>query len=91
MNAKQTKVALVQMQCGVEPEKNFAHAIDFVHDAAKRGAQIVCLPELFRSNYFCQTEDHTNFLLAEDIPGRSTSILGDLARELGVVINASLF
>jgi len=91
MNAKQTKVALVQMQCGVDPDKNFAHAIDFVRDAAKRGAQIVCLPELFRSHYFCQTEDHTNFALAEEIPGRSTSTLGELARDLGVVIIASLF
>jgi N-carbamoylputrescine amidase len=91
MNAKQTKVALVQMQCGMEPDKNFAHAIDFVRDAAKRGAQIVCLPELFRSNYFCQAEDHTNFALAEEIPGRSTFTLGELARDLGVVIIASLF
>ena len=91
MNAKQTKVALVQMRCGAEPDKNFARALDFVHDAAKRGAQIVCLPELFRSHYFCQAEDHANFALAEEIPGRSTSTLGALARELGVVIIASLF
>jgi N-carbamoylputrescine amidase len=91
MNVKKTKLSLVQMQCGVEPDQNFAHAIDFIRDAAKRGAQIVCLPELFRSHYFCQTEDHTNFALAEAIPGRSTSTLGELARELGVVIIASLF
>src|SRR5216683_448866 len=70
-------------------DKNFAHAIDFVRDAAKQGAQIVCLPELFRSHYFCQAEDHTNFALAEEIPGRSTSTLGELARELDVVIIAS--
>jgi N-carbamoylputrescine amidase len=86
-----TKVALVQMKCGVEPEKNFSRAIQFIRDAAKRGAQIVCLPELFRSQYFCQTEDHKNFELAEEIPGQSTSALADLARELGVVIIASLF
>src|SRR6266487_982068 len=91
MLADRTTIALVQMRCGVEPDKNFAHAIDFVHDAAKRGAQIVCLPELFRSHYFCQTEDHTNFALAEEIPGRSTSTLGELARELRIVIVASLF
>mgnify|MGYP003694285059 CR=1 FL=1 len=71
------------MQCGVEPDKNFAHAIDFVRDAAKRGAQIVCLPELFRSQYFCQTEDHTNFALAEEIPGPSTAALSEVARETG--------
>jgi len=68
-----TKVALVQMRCGAEPENNFSRAIDFIRDAAKKGAEIVCLPELFRSQYFCQTEDHKNFDLAEEIPGRSTS------------------
>ena len=86
-----TRIALVQMQCGPEPDKNFAHAVDFIRDAAKNGAQIVCLPELFRSQYFCQTEDHDNFSLAETIPGPSTDALTKLARELGVVIVASLF
>jgi len=86
-----TKVALVQMRCGTEPEKNFSRAIEFIRDASEAGAQIVCLPELFRSQYFCQTEDHKNFVLAEEVPGRSTSVLGDVARELGVVIIASLF
>jgi N-carbamoylputrescine amidase len=86
-----TTIALVQMRCGTEPEKNFARALEFVRDAAKQGAKIVCLPELFRSQYFCQTEEHKNFELAEEIPGKSTSALGDLARELGIVIIASLF
>jgi len=86
-----TEVALVQMQCGPEPEKNFSRSLEFIRDAAKQGAQIVCLPELFRSQYFCQTEDHANFALAEEIPGRSTSTLSELARELGIVIVASLF
>ena len=89
--AQMMEVALVQMQCGPEPEKNFARSLEFIRDAAKRGAQIVCLPELFRSQYFCQTEDHANFALAEEIPGRSTSTLSELARELGIVIVASLF
>ena len=89
--ADRTKIALIQMRCGPEPEKNFAHALDFVRQAAKNGAQIVCLPELFRSQYFCQTEDHANFALAEAIPGTSSAALGGLARELGVVIIASLF
>jgi N-carbamoylputrescine amidase len=89
--AQMTEVALVQMQCGPDLDKNFARAVEFIHEAAKQGAQIVCLPELFRSQYFCQTEDHANFALAEEIPGRSTSTLGELARELGVVIVASLF
>src|SRR5204863_2646160 len=86
-----TRVALVQMRCGPEPAKNFAHAIDFIRDAAKNGAEIICLPELFRSQYFCQSEDHDNFSLAETIPGPSTEALTKLARELGVVIIASLF
>ena len=90
-NGSKTKIALVQMRCGVRPEENFQHAIDFIRSAAGQGAQIVCLPELFRSQYFCQTEDHKNFELAEEIPGKSTSVLGDLAQELGVVIVASLF
>ena len=86
-----TKIALVQMQCGTEPENNLAHAIDCVREAAKQGAQIVCLPELFRSQYFCQSEDHANFALAEEIPGPTTDSLGKLAAELKVVIIASLF
>src|SRR6195256_3309625 len=88
---KMTKIALVQMRCGADPDKNFSRALDFIRDAAKKGAEIVCLPELFRSQYFCQTEDHANFALAEEIPGKSTSTLGELARDLGVVIVASLF
>src|SRR3989454_9405277 len=86
-----TKIALIQMWCGPEPEKNFIRAVEFICDAAKKGGQIVCLPELFRSQYFCQTEDHKYFELAEEVPGRSTSALGELACELGIVIIASLF
>src|SRR5205823_4854642 len=86
-----TKIALVQMRCGPDPEKNFARALDFIRDTAKKGAAIVCLPELFRSQYFCQSEDHKNFELAEEVPGRSTSELQKLSKELGVVIVASLF
>ena len=83
---ERTKIALIQMRCGPQPEKNFERAIGFVRDATKQGAQIVCLPELFRSQYFCQTEDHKNFDIAEAVPGKSTSVLGELARELGIVI-----
>src|SRR5213595_3068238 len=91
MNSNQTRVALVQMRCGPEPDKNFAHAVEFIREAAGQRAQIICLPELFRSQYFCQAEDHKNFALAEEIPGKSTLALGELARELGIVIIASLF
>jgi N-carbamoylputrescine amidase len=90
-NPDRTKIALVQMRCGAEPAKNLAHAIEFIRDAAKKGAEIICLPELFRSQYFCQLEDHDNFSLAETIPGPSTDVLTKLARELGIVIIASLF
>ena len=86
-----TKVALVQMKCGTGPKKNFSRALDFIRMAAKKDAAIVCLPELFRSQYFCQTEDHKNFELAEEIPGESTAVLAELAKELGVAIVASLF
>ena len=89
--AETTKIALIQMRCGSEPEKNFSRAIEFIREAAKKGAKIVCLPELFRSQYFCQTEDHKNFDLAEEVPGTSTAALGELAREIGTVIIASLF
>ncbi len=91
MNSECTKIALIQMRCVPEPEKNFSRAIEFIREAAAKGAQIVCLPELFRSQYFCQTEDHKNFDLAEEIPGKSTSALGEVARETGAVIIASLF
>ena len=91
MSDRTSRIALVQMRCGPEPEKNFERAISFINDAAKQGAQIVCLPELFRSEYFCQTEEHKNFTLAEEIPGKSTIALGKIAREHKIVIIASLF
>jgi N-carbamoylputrescine amidase len=90
-NASKTKIALIQMRCGPVPEKNFVRAVEFIRDAAKQGAQIVCLPELFRSQYFCQTEEHKYFELAEEVPGRSTIDLEKLASELGMVVIASLF
>src|SRR5881398_1081833 len=89
--AEMTKIALIQMRCGAKPEENFSRAVAFIRDAAKQGAQIICLPELFQSQYFCQAEDHKNFELAEEIPGRSTSALSELAGERGVAIVASLF
>jgi N-carbamoylputrescine amidase len=79
------------MRCGAEPEKNLAHAIEFIGEAAKQGAQIVCLPELFRSQYFCQSEDHKNFELAEEVPGKTTATLADVAKKEELVIIASLF
>jgi len=90
-NSEHSNVALVQMQCGTDPVVNLQRAIEFIRDAAGKGAQIVCLPELFRSQYFCQSEDHANFALAEELPGPTTDSLGEIARESRVVIVASLF
>ena len=86
-----TKIALIQMRCGPEPEKNFAHAVEFIRDAAGQGARIVCLPELFRSQYFCQTEDTAHFRLAEPIPSPTTEALGQLAASLQIVLIAPIF
>jgi N-carbamoylputrescine amidase len=86
-----TRVALIQMQCGPDPAANSRKAIDRVREAARDGGQIICLPELFRSQYFCQAEDHKYFELAETIPGPSTESLGKVARESGAIIVASLF
>jgi N-carbamoylputrescine amidase len=85
------RVGLVQMSCAPDPEENFAKAHAMTREAAARGAQIVCLGELFRSQYFCREENAKLFELAEPIPGPSTTALGKLARELGIVIIASLF
>lgn len=85
------KVGVVQMSCTASKEENLAKAIVKVKEAAAKGAQIVCLQELFTSLYFCDVEDYANFLLAESIPGPSTDALTETAKELGVVIIASLF
>jgi N-carbamoylputrescine amidase len=85
------KVGLVQMTCTADKQQNLQKAIEKVHEAAKKGAQIVCLQELFTSLYFCDVEDYDNFKLAEAIPGPSTDALSKVAAELGVVIIASLF
>src|SRR6266550_104282 len=74
-----------------DPETNLQRAIERIHDAAGRGAQIVCLPELFQTQYFCQREDAALFDLAEPIPGPTTVKLADVARELRIVLIASLF
>jgi N-carbamoylputrescine amidase len=84
-------LGLVQMRCSTDPRDNLARAVQRVREAAQMGAQIVCLPELFRSQYFCQTEDHAKFDLAEPIPGPSSEALSQVAREVGVVVIGSLF
>src|SRR6187401_424474 len=85
------KVGLVQMSCSNNKEANLQKAIEKIKEAAAKGAQIVCLQELFTSLYFCDVEDYENFKLAEPIPGPSSDALSKLANELNVVIIASLF
>src|SRR5574339_1039865 len=85
------KVGLVQMSCSNNKEANLQKAIEKVREAAAKGAQIVCLQELFTSLYFCDVEDYENFKLAEPIPGPSTDAFEKLAKELNIVIIASLF
>jgi N-carbamoylputrescine amidase len=84
-------VGLVQMRMGAHPEENFSTAVQRIEEAAQLGANIVCLPELFRAQYFCQREDLRLFDLAEPIPGPSTTKLAEVARKLRVAIVASLF
>ena len=79
------------MRCSTDPADNLARALERIRQAARDGAQLICLPELFRSQYFCQSEDHANFDLAEPIPGPSTAALAEVARETGVVLIGSLF
>jgi len=85
------RVGLVQMSCSPEPDDNLSRAVDAVRNAAARGALIVCLPELFRTQYFCQREDASLFDLAEPVPGPTTKRLSEAARELGVSVIASVF
>ncbi len=85
------RIGLVQMRCEKDPARNLERALGGIREASQQGAQIICLPELFLSEYFCQTEDHRFFDLAEPIPGPTTDRLGQLAAELEVVIVASLF
>jgi N-carbamoylputrescine amidase len=84
-------IALVQMRCAPELDDNLAKALRMTREAAARGARVICLPELFRSRYFCQTEDHACFELAESIPGPSTEAFTALAAELDVAVIISLF
>ncbi len=85
------KLGLLQHACGADPKANLKKTLALAGLAAKRGANIICTQELFRSQYFCQGEDHANFALAETIPGPTTEAFQRLAKRHGVVIVASLF
>ncbi len=87
----QLNIGLVQMSCSADGKSNLEKAIGGIREAAAKGAQIVCLQELFTSLYFCDVEDYENFKLAEPIPGPTTEALSSVAKELNVVVIASLF
>jgi N-carbamoylputrescine amidase len=90
-NRELVTLGLIQMSTAANPDANLATVLPRIRAAADKGAQIVCLQELFRSRYFCQSEDHRNFKLAETIPGPSTEALGKIAQDAKIVIVASLF
>jgi N-carbamoylputrescine amidase len=91
MPARTVTLGLVQTRCSPHPAENLKRTLALAARAARQGAQILCTQELFRSQYFCQSEDHANFALAEPIPGPSTRAFQKLARQHRVVIIASLF
>ena len=85
------RLGLLQAQCSSDPAANLKKNLEMAERAAKQSAQIICTQELFRSQYFCQAEDHENFKLAEPIPGPSTAAFQKIAKKHGVVIIVSLF
>ena len=89
--ADKFSIGLVQMKCTKNAEENLERAIDKIHEAARRGAQIICLHELFRGEYFCRIEDAERFNLAEPIPGPTTETLGQVAKERKVALVVSIF
>lgn len=79
-------IALLQLSFGKNPDDNLKKAVSWVEKAAKKGANVICLPELFRSQYFCQTEDIANFKLAETVPGPSTEAVSKIAKKYGAAV-----
>jgi len=91
MSAGTLPTALIQMKCSADPADNLERALGFTRQAARNGARLICLPELFRSRYFCQSEDSAHFALAEPVPGPSTQAFAEIAAESGATIVISLF
>ena len=89
--AKNTKVGLIQLKISKNRDLNLNDAKNKIEEAAKRGAKIICLPELFLNEYFCKVENHSNFKLAEKIPGNTTNIFCNLANKLEIILIISLF
>ena len=90
-NNKKFKIGLIQIALSKDTDKNLQKAIDWITKAAKKGAQVICLPELFRSQYFCQSENIDYFNLAETIPGPSTEAISEIAKKKKVVVIVPVF
>ena len=90
-DSKTTSVAAIQLSCGDDVQANLVKTVAQIEAAAQSGAQLICLQELFASTYFCQSEDHDKFELAETIPGPTTNALSEVAKRLGVVIVGGVF
>jgi N-carbamoylputrescine amidase len=88
---KKFTIGLIQMACSRDAEENLHRAVAHVEEAARRGAEVICLPELFRSRYFCQREDAAFFDLAEPVPGPTTEVLGKIAKQKKVAVIAPVF
>jgi N-carbamoylputrescine amidase len=91
LSSSTVTIGLVQSRCSPNPEANLKKTLSQIERAARQGAKIICTQELFRSWYFCQSEDHANFKLAESIPGPTTDAFAKLAKKLSVVLIASIF
>jgi N-carbamoylputrescine amidase len=90
-NSRPFRIALIQMRCSTDADDNLSRACSMLREASRRGAQVSCLPELFRTQYFCQAEEAARFDLAEPIPGPSTEALAAVAKETGMVVVGSIF
>jgi len=91
MSKSEVRVGLVQMTCVESPAENLSRSIVKIRECAADGAQVICLQEVFNTQYPCQTEDHAGFDLAETIPGPTTTELQKVAKDLGVVIVVPIF
>src|SRR5438270_5584887 len=85
------QIGLIQLSCSADPDANLQKAVERIREAGRNGAQMICLPELFRTQYFCQREDPALFDLAETIPGRTTEAISKAAMEAKAVVVASIF
>ena len=91
MTAGSVRAALIQMRCAADPAENLRRALEFTRQAARNGARLICLPELFGSRYFCQSEDSAHFGLAEPVPGPGTEAFAAIAAQFDATIVISLF